>query len=71
MTNRETLEQAGILRTGEAYTPEELESVESLTPDELDMVINQGQNINTVVDAHQPIIERIGTHHLVEPPPED
>ena len=71
MNNREKLEEAGILQRGEDYTPEEEESVESLTDNEIDMVINEGQDIITIVDAHQPEIERIGYHHLVEPPVEN
>ena len=71
MSNRETLEDAGILKRDEEYTPEEEQSVESLTEDELDMIINQGQNINTIVDEHEPEIERIGTHHLMENLPDE
>jgi hypothetical protein len=70
MSNRERLEESGILRPADEYpyTPEEEEAVESLTDQEIDLIINQGRDINEIVDEHEPEIEHIGSNHLVNLP---
>jgi hypothetical protein len=45
--NRSRLEAAGLIRQGYTFTPEDDETLESLTTDEVDALIAIGQKLGT------------------------
>jgi hypothetical protein len=68
MTNRERLIQAGILKSAPPeYSPQEIGTLESLTEDEMNLILNQSADITEVISNHLPSLFGVAFGRLTNP----